>query len=179
MYAKTDSIGVTLTMMIELALMAALYTDLNNVAPTVEEAFVAPKAQLTTVVEAPYFAWGIRPAIRDIKRDVDIDILYTRGIDCDDYPDAQCLKVTREYLPEVEWMGVYYWEEGNNFYIRLNDYYGNEYKKSKDNAAVHEFTHFLGFSHHDEDGIMGVDTWYLDNRPSDAETEVMVGYYNE
>lgn len=164
-------------MLIELALMASLYTDLNQV--TEEPTLVAPMADVPTVVEAPYFAWGLRPAIRDIKRDLGLDIIYRRDAECDRYPDRRCITVTRQFLPDEEWLGYYEYTAEGGYTITLNDSVGNEYPDLKDNASAHEFGHFLGFSHHDNSGLMSVDDWWDYNRPSDEENEVLFDYYVE
>ena len=165
-------------MMIELVAMAALYTDLNNVATSVEEAFVAPMADVPTVVEAPYWSWGLRPVIRDAKRDFDLDIIYRRGSTCDLYPDRRCLKVTKEYLPEEEWYGVYFFEgDDSPFRIIFNTATIKVDTSLKDNTAAHEFGHFLGFSHHDDEGVMGINSWYRHNRPGPVESAVLYDYY--
>lgn len=163
--------------MLSIAVGFVLAINLNIVAPSPEQALVAPMADVPVVVEAPRAAWGIRPVIRDVRREVGLDIIARRGVTCAQYPERRCLTV---HKGAYEWgeVGKYAYDGLNEYTIRLNTRAMAQYNGAfKQEAAAHEFGHFLGFAHHaDNVGVMGV-RWNSYDRHSPAEYRVLRSYY--
>jgi hypothetical protein len=163
-------------MLTELAIGLVLAADLNLV--STEPELVAPRADVPVVVEGPYWVWGLRNVIRNIEMHVDLDIVYHRGATCKDYPDRRCLTVSYLSEPDAKYFGYYrYDDEADTYSITLNSGKMPWARPLRVPTAAHEFGHFLGFTHHDDDGLMGEKSWYRYVQPSEAEYGVLQEYY--
>lgn len=154
---------------------------------TAEEAFTHPMPPGTTVIiEAPEFAWFIRPAARNLNNVLDggLTFKYAQGIDCDDYPDDVCLNVEVDVLPDN--YGAYWWpgvfdEEGTAVYqeIKFNAKYNRSSRYWKRSVSCHELMHAIGFDHFNGAGCYDATGNSISPKPSAAAQKVMSDYYLE
>lgn len=160
---------------------ALLLSLLLAATPTVtaQEAFQWPfPAETAIVMEAPDYAWGIRPVAREIDEELDgLRIYRRRGLQCEDYPDRVCLTVTVETLDES--VGGWAWKHGDmSAEIHLNALYSTASREWRKGAACHELLHTLGFNHHTEGGCVG-DVVVNTTSPSDVEWDVLRQHYDQ
>ena len=169
-------LAVLLGVIIAVRPASASDTDMN--VPTPEPTLVAPRADVPIVVEAPYWSWGLRHVIRNIDSQIDLDIIYRRGATCEAYPERRCLTVTFENTPDARYFGKYWYnDEEGTYAISLNNGKMPWAQALKVPTAAHEFGHFLGFAHHDVDGLMGHSTWFRYVQPSESEYAALAAYY--
>lgn len=155
---------------------------------SVQESFTHPipkdfSTADTIVLEAPHFAWFIRPVARELDAVLSpsLNFIYYRGVSCADYENIICVRVTVEPLePSVggRWQvtGLFtsWWTDHK---IMFNSLYSGRasrplYKRA---TACHELLHALGFFHHDQEGCANPAS--IVTSPSVAEYTVLIDYY--
>lgn len=155
-------------------LLLSLVLAASAATPGVQDALIGPLDPGTTVViEAPYYAWGIRPVSAEIDRKLEgLVVRNRRGIQCEDFPEARCVTVLVEQI-NPDYGGLF-----NGDQIIFNSMYGATNRHWRRSVACHEFLHLLGFTHHSDRGCVseGVADW---ERPSLVEYEVLFDHYGE
>ena len=119
-----------------------------------------PVAQ-TVVIEAPYYAWGIRPSAAYLDARIEtLDMIYYRGVSCEDYPMARCVRVELTTL-DYNVYGRTTFDDWFNVRIQLNTQSVNQnnrfvrqyYPRWRRSVAMHELLHTFGMDHHG-DGLI-------------------------
>lgn len=172
--------------MITNVLLATALLTTNNVTAA-ENAFTHPMPPGTTVViEAPAFAWFIRPIARNLNNVLagGLTFKYEPGIDCDDYPDDVCINVEIDDAPEE--YGAYWWpavfdDDGTAIYheIRFNSKYSGAPRYWKRSVSCHELMHAIGFDHFDGAGCLDAEGNSISPKVSPAALKVLSNHYLE